>query len=235
MTAASPYQISQIIGKFGPPYNSIPFQSFKGIYNKTEKGKKGYYCFAISFFQLLLHSEDVLNYLRNPDLQNSTEILLSSIYKKIYSKRKVKAITLKEFLSNWRGWCSSSGYLVNDSEDISEFCLYLLHSCSNEFKQMFLIEYNKIQEFPPDSPYFNDFFFRLELIDINIQNLINIHFQKNNVIHLPKNLFLYLPRQNKTKICESDININTFIKVKNTNYKFVGCSIYKGKLIKLIM
>ena len=74
-----PQLLSQIISQFGYPYDSIPYQSFRGIYNKSKEGRKGYVCFAISFFQLIFHSENIINYLCMPNLTNNTEILLNNI------------------------------------------------------------------------------------------------------------------------------------------------------------
>ena len=131
----NPILLSQMISQFGPPYDSIPFQSFRGIYNKSKEGRKGYICFAISFFQLIFHSEDVKTYLSTENLQNSTENLLSEILSKITSNRQYISISITNFLSKWKGWCSSDGLLVNDSEDISEFCQYLLYSCSEKISK----------------------------------------------------------------------------------------------------
>ena len=224
-----PQLLSQIISQFGYPYDSIPYQSFRGIYNKSKEGRKGYVCFAISFFQLIFHSENIINYLCMPNLTNNTEILLNKIISKLHSNSDYKAISIKNFLSNWDGWLSSDGLLVNDSEDISEFCQYLLYSCSENFQNLFSITLNEKSEFPPDSVYYPNYFLRLELSDHNIQKLIDNYTQKHQILQLPQNLLLYLPRIYGTKFFKNDISINSFIKVNNINYKFVGCSIFLGK------
>lgn len=126
---------------------------------------KGYICFAISFFQLIFHSEDVKTYLSTENLQNTTEILLSEILSKITSNRQYISISITNFLSKWKRWCSSDGLLVNDSEDISEFCQYLLYP---------------------------NYFLRLEISNSNIQDLKNIYTQKHQILQLRKNLLTYI-------------------------------------------
>ena len=59
----NPKNLSNAFSLFGSPYDKIPFQSFRGLINKTPNGKKGYSCYLISLFQLLFHIEDVKNYL----------------------------------------------------------------------------------------------------------------------------------------------------------------------------
>mgnify|MGYP001112042621 CR=1 FL=1 len=153
-----PKDLCHNLTQFGPPYNTIPFQTFKGIFNKSISKTKGYYCFAISLFQILFHSEDVINYLRRRNLQNNTEKLLQNIYKRLYSKRNESAISIRDFLANWRGLPSSSGLLVNDSEDINELCQYLFNTCSNDFVDLFKIIYTVPLESDSSCPFYNNYF-----------------------------------------------------------------------------
>lgn len=104
-------------------------------------------------------------YLSTENLQNTTEILLSEILSKITSNRQYISISITNFLSKWKRWCSSDGLLVNDSEDISEFCQYLLYP---------------------------NYFLRLEISNSNIQDLKNIYTQKHQILQLRKNLLTYI-------------------------------------------
>ena len=74
----------------------LPFQFFKGIFNlkiakKGQKAKKGRYCYAISFLQLIIHCDDVLQYIQNQRLENKNEIILSDIINEIYKKKQYKS------------------------------------------------------------------------------------------------------------------------------------------------
>ena len=93
-----PQILSDKLSAFGEQYKAIPFQKFKGIHNKSPNGKKGYYCFLISFFQLFFHIDDVLIYLNNSNLQNNTELLLSHNSQKLISNRKDSAIKIYNFI-----------------------------------------------------------------------------------------------------------------------------------------
>ena len=208
----------------------IPFQSFRGLINKTPNGKKGYFCYLISLFQLFFHIEDIKNYLNQQNLQNTTEILLSNLIKKIYSSRNDSSVSIKEFVSNWKGWYTKSGHLQNIPEDIDDFFQFLLNSCSDNFKKMFLIHYNSQSDFEIGSDHYNTYFLRLLINDTNVQSLINNHILENKIKFLPNCLFLFLQRSNGTFFNDIDIRINSFINVNNINYKFIGCSIFIGSL-----
>ena len=131
-------------------------------------------------------------YLSTENLQNTTEILLSEILSKITSNRQYISISITNFLSKLKRWCSSDGLLVNDSEDISEFCQYLLYSCSEKFQNLFSIKLNEESAFPQDSVYYPNYFLRLEISNSNIQDLINIYTQKHQILQLPKNYITYI-------------------------------------------
>lgn len=50
---------------------------------------------------------------------------------------------------------SSSGLLVNDSEDINELCQYLFNTCSNDFVDLFKIIYIVPLESDSSCPFYN--------------------------------------------------------------------------------
>ena len=72
----SPKELAEEISKYGPEYQAIDFQNFRGFINKKDKSTKGYFCFVISFFQLFFHCTDVVDYFWQGNKRNLTEKLL---------------------------------------------------------------------------------------------------------------------------------------------------------------
>lgn len=89
---------------------------------------------------------------------------------------------------------SSSGLLVNDSEDINEFCQYLFNTCSNDFVDLFKILYTVPLESDSSCPFYNNYF--------------NIQFFK-------KNLTLFYYSGYYSRINKYNINEYTLIMKKS--------------------
>ena len=67
------------------------------------------FLFRYIFFQLIVHSEDLLNYLNQQNLQNQTELLLCEMVHRIHSKFK-SATSIQSFILNWKGGQIKMGY-----------------------------------------------------------------------------------------------------------------------------
>ena len=57
-----PKALLSALQKVSAEETTAPYQAFRGICNLDHRGKSAKYCYAISLFQLLLHSETVKNY-----------------------------------------------------------------------------------------------------------------------------------------------------------------------------
>lgn len=203
---------------------SVDFQAFKGIYNIDDKNHKARYCYVISFLQLLLHSQNVLQYFRSSQIKNKNEILLLNIFKDYYADNNDNAIKIDDFLNNWRCW-NRNRKIPNEQCDTMEFGQYLFNSLSANFTDLFRLDI----DCPVDDAFIlNDqftktYFLQLPLSNVSIQNLIDDKLKLCTSINkLPKCLFLYLLRQDTDQFIRQCISINTFITISNHFYKFVG-------------
>lgn len=223
-----PITLSSKISIFGDEYKRIPFSKFRGIRNQTPNLKPGNYCFAISLFQLMFHCKEVVRYLKRKEHDNNTDELLSNIVKRLNSTRKSATTNISDFILGWDQWYTNNGHLQNQKEDIKEFCQYLLFSCSQSVNSYFKIDLDYINDPEFDVSYY----LQLSLNAANVQSLIN-NFLNNEIQQiniLPKYLFLSINRTDGFNFLDNSVQINSFIQIENSFYKFSGASIFLGDL-----
>lgn len=237
-----PKELSTELSKFGPEYQAIDFQNFRGFINKKDNSTNGKFCFVISFFQLFFHCSDVVEYFQTKDTKNTTEILLKDIIKRRYTNGNSKAINIYNFISGWDQWYTNSKHLLNIQEDTKEFAQYLLFSCTENINNLFKIEINFENQsfFEENTPYHDTYFLQLDIngldkikqkLQLDVQSILsNFCLHCNTINQLPKYLLLYLKRSNGFTFSTKDVKINSFIEISNINYKFTGASIFKGDL-----
>lgn len=126
--------LKKLQSKTGSSKN-IDFQVFRGIKNDDGINHDHHYCYVISFLQLFFHCPDVIQYFNKSVPKNSTERLLSKIFKELYKKNNYSAIDIINFILNWQGW--NGGLLPNDNGDIIEFVNYLLNSVTQKLSDFF--------------------------------------------------------------------------------------------------
>ena len=84
-----PSTIKDRLQQYSLHHVDLPYQFFKGIKNKIvtnsvkKKEKSANLCYAISFLQLFLHCDDVINYFQTQNITNQNEILLNNIFIRI--------------------------------------------------------------------------------------------------------------------------------------------------------
>lgn len=232
-----PKTIQNVLNRYSTNQMVLPFQFFKGILNiqirkkREKKAKKGRYCYAITFLQLIIHCEDVLQYIQSQKLNDKNEILLSDIITDIYKNENKKAVDISNFVKKWQGW-EGKRKLPSEQSDSSEFGQFFLNSLTKNLYNLFKIKIKFANDIDLEygDPFHKNFFLKLIINSNNIQNLIDNKMNEcEELKRLPKYLFLSILRYDGFGFNNQYIGINTFININNTNYEFLGAAIFEGQ------
>lgn len=161
-----PKTIQHNLNRYSINQVDLPFQFFKGILNfklkrkKTQQKKiKGSYCYVISFLQLFIHCEDVLQYIKNQTLTNKNEKLLSRIIDEIDKNENKKAIDIFDFIRKWKGW-EGRRKLPSRQSDSCDFGQFFLNSLTKDLYNLFKIKsvFTDEMELEKGDPFHKNFF-----------------------------------------------------------------------------
>ena len=205
---------------------STPYQAFRGIDNLDYQNNQAKYCYAISFLQLLFHSQIVTNYLFSEKIENKNDIILQNLLNSLYVENNENSIKLDYFVRKFRGW-RGRYRIPNDYCDIFEFGQFLLDSLSKDFSDIFLHDIINDEEYlyQTDEDSFRKYFLQLPVSNSTIQNILNDKLSTIQHIHkLPQCLFISLLRQDTDKFNKQHVSVNSFIQISDITYKFVGAA-----------
>lgn len=219
--------LKKLQSKTGSSKN-IDFQVFLGIKNVNGINHDHHYCYAISFLQLFFHCPDVIQYFNKSVPKNSTERLLSKIFKELYKKNNYSAIDIINFILNWQGW--NGGLLPNDNGDIIEFVNYLLNSVTQKLSDFFFLIEGEFYD-TSIAPYDRNYFLTVLPNGRTIEDVLNNSMKKcKKITRYPKYLMISLSRNEIDNVNEQYIPINSFLKIGSIVYKHHATTVFNGKV-----
>ena len=121
--------------------DNIDAYLFHGIINSNKKDSHHIYCYCISFLQMFLHCNDIIDYFYENKSLNKNEKLIHDIIESFFKKSNTKSINIYDFIEKWRGW-NGINHLPKKMSDVSLFIRYFLKSLSNPIKELFKINVN---------------------------------------------------------------------------------------------
>ena len=205
--AKKPKDIANMLKTKFPKLPDLTFRLFLGINNIKSDGSDGNYCPIISFFQLLVHQTNILQYMNKTKSELTGEILFKEVLTKLNKTKSPNAINIYSFTKKWDFWGGNTT-IPEEPFDASEFIEYFFNSCSKQFRDFFT---------------FSDGHYLLYLTPSrdSLQNLINnsIDNDQTNVSNI---CIITVLRQNQFYFNYNQIDINSFINIKNTTFKFFG-------------
>lgn len=205
--------------------DDIDAHLFHGIVNSDRKCSHHIYCYCISFIQMFLHCNGMIDYFYSNKSQNKNDKLVEDIIISLFDKKNKKAIQIFDFIDKWKGW-NGNHFLPSRMSDISKFIFYFLKSLSDPIKEFFKINIDS-----DDREFYGEvFFLTIPSIADTIQK--NVDFKLSNcgkVITYPKYLILYVDRsENGGGFRTNYVAVNTYLSVTDENYKFVSAILFTG-------
>lgn len=210
----SPKALSTILANVNQTNEVIDQGFFRGIFNQNTQHEDACYCYAISFIQLILHDDMVINYLQNDRLVNPNDKLLRRVYNRLH-KKNIKAIRINDFFQECKCWLGGLS-IPNIRNDSIDFCQYLFNSLSPNFQDMFLfdIDFNDEFFFEKNDPFFNKYYLKLPITNTSVQKIIDDKFSNaNSIKKIPRNLLISLIRHDNGNFNDQTILINSYVQI----------------------
>ena len=153
---------------------NISHQVFRGIYNRDYHNRPAKYCYAISFLQLLYHSNYIKNYFETEIILDKNEKLLLNLFKDMSSALNENAVKLDDFIRGYKGW-RGHYKIPNEQCDIQEFGQYFLNSVSKKMSNLFFSNIRNADDinFQVDEHFKKTYFVQYPITNNTIQNIIN--------------------------------------------------------------
>lgn len=206
----------------------LDYHIFRGIVNGNKM------CYIISLLQLFFHSSDFLEYIDElakkdeDDIENKNELLLTKIYKDLYSG-KTRSINIKEFYENWKGWAGNPNLgFPEDIQDVLEFFLNFTNSVSKDLQSLFSFKMD--QKKNHQNVVSN--FLSVNITSRNLRDcVLNALNEYENITNFPQLLFIQLNRASDTDHVENTlVGVNKTIIFGGLLYSFVGAVIFESIL-----
>lgn len=224
VTGLTPKSLFDALTKVSPFNITSSYHAFRGIENLDDHNRHANYCYAISFLQLLFHSQNVLDYFRTKQITHQKEILFKNIIDTIYSENNNQAIEMKDFVQKIKCW-EGRKTIPNEQCDVALFGEFLLNFFSEDFSDLFLHDFvsNEEKLYETDEDSKRKYFVQLPISNTSIQQMIEDKLQICPPISkFPKSFLLSLLRQDTNHFNKQCISINSFIHIQNHIYKFAG-------------